>query len=73
MNSLSLTRDEFYDSLVVGPPPAKRTVTDEERKTLEEQLDKSLAGLSSIYTRLESFYITGRHDKGFSVTNGFKE
>ncbi|KAJ7887670.1 hypothetical protein B0H14DRAFT_3721523 [Mycena olivaceomarginata] len=59
-------------SFHVGPPPAKRTVTDEERKTLEEQLDKSLAGLSSIYTRLESFYIAGRHDKGFSVTNGFQ-
>lgn len=54
-------RADFYAKLVEdksGGAPASEA-------RLNEQLDKWLAALAAIVRRMEEFYASGKHDKGF--------
>ena len=54
-------RADFYKKLAADPtggPP----VSDEK---LSQELDKWLAALSAIISRMETFYKMGEHNKGF--------
>ncbi|KAI0088166.1 het-c2 protein [Irpex rosettiformis] len=54
-------KKEFYGKLAADPEGGA-AVSDAQ---LEEELNKWLAALASIVTRMQSFYAGGGHDKGF--------
>lgn len=54
-------KKDFYAKLAADPEGGA-SITDAQ---FDEELNKWLAALSSIVTRMQSFYTAGGHDKGF--------
>ena len=54
-------RAVFYEKLAADPAGGPAVAQDR----LDEELNKWLAALDSIVTRLQTFYETGGHNKGF--------
>ncbi len=54
-------RQDFFTKLAADPAGGEPVP----QAKLDEELDKWLAALDAIVTRMQTFYATGKHDKGF--------
>ncbi|PSR70963.1 hypothetical protein PHLCEN_2v13139 [Hermanssonia centrifuga] len=54
-------RQDFFTKLAADPAGGEPVP----QVKLDEELDKWLAALDAIVTRMQTFYATGKHDKGF--------
>ena len=54
-------RQDFFSKLAADPAGGPSVQSDK----LDEELNKWLAALDSIVTRLQTFYEVGGHNKGF--------